>query len=190
VRYTVDDQAAKTCPDFHSRHEVRGSRLMARLPAPLWVSLFICLVLCLLLSSLFIDAKGRYFLGSPLKVETAMPVQAMVGKPFSITLRVSNLLTDQPSSRYYLVMRDDFLRTVHWGAPPPHADRIEASHHRLFFEFEPLPPGGNRTLQFSFIPQLGGTVPFIAQVYSPCNQLRDQITQHILVAGGGSVRIE
>ena len=191
VRYTEDGQAAKDCPDFHSRQEVRGSRLMARLPAPLWVSLLLGLILLgLLASSLFIDPRARYFVGSPLQVEMAIPSRTVVGRPFTITMRVTNLLANQPSSRYYLVLNDDFFRIVQWDAPPPSAERMEASRNRLFFEYEPLPPGGQRILQFSFRPRLGGVAPFNAQIYSPSNQLRDQETREIPVLGGGNAWIE
>lgn len=190
--YTADGQAAKACPEFHSHQEQRAPRLLSSLPAPLWVSLFISMILlALLLATLFIDQKGRYFFGSPLQVDTAIPAHAIVGHPFTITMRVTNLLTDQPSSRYYLVISDEFFRIMQWDAPPPRAERLDVSHHRLFFEYEPLPPSGQRTLQFSFIPRLGGTAPFIAQIYSPSNQLlRDQLEQHIQVTGGGEVRVE
>ena len=172
LRYTEDGQAAKDCPDFHSRQEVRGSRLMARLPAPLWVSLLLGLILfALLASSLFIDPKARYFVGSPLRVEEAIPASTMVGRPFTITCGSPTCWRTSSASRYYLVMNEDFFRIVRWEAPPPGVEHMQVSRNRLFFSYEPLPPSGQRTLQFSFRPRLGGMAHFNAQIYSPSNQL-------------------
>ena len=182
ARYTPDGDAAKLCSVFSSSHELRGSRLMTMLPAPLWVSLLLFLILAsLAIASWFIDPMRLYFRGSPLQVETAVPQEVTPGQSFVVTMRVTNLLS-RPSTPYFLEISADFLQTVDWESSMPPASHVNAYHQRLFLEYEPLPPGGYRTMQLSFTPRQGEIAPFTAKLYAPSNQLRHTISAPIVIA--------
>lgn len=185
VRYTADGDAAKTCPEFHARTEVRSSRMLALLPAPLWVSALLFLILaCVMLAAWFIDPLGRYFHGNPLRVETAIPREVVAGEPFTVTMRLTNLL-DRPSTHIYVEIDDSFLRSVNWAnQPSPHPSHIAHQRHKLILEYEPLPPGGQCLLEYPLIPRGDEIAPFSARVYSPSNQLRHTLNVPIQVAQG------
>lgn len=181
VRYTPDGDAAKQCRDFASSHEVRGSRLVVGLPAPLWVSILLLLILgSMALAGWFIDPAGRYFFGSPLRVETAVPQQVLAGEPFKVDLLITNLL-DHPSAHVTLDIDSAFLADVDWQLPDPRPERLEADRTRLLLEYEPLPRGAQRHLMLYFTPRRDGVVTFGARIYAPGNQLRSRIAAPIQV---------
>jgi len=183
VHFTPDGEAAKHCPEFSAHTEVRGSRMMLKLPAPLWVSLLLLLVLTgLAAAAWFIDPIGRYFRGSPLRVQTTMPQQVEVDEPFIVKLAIQNLL-DRPSTRVYVEIGSDFLSAVDWEVPYPHPERLESYQNRLLLEYEPLSPNSERVLQLPFIARHGGTAVFTAAIYAPSNQLIRRITVPIQVGG-------
>lgn len=184
--YTPDGEAAKTCAEFRSRYEERAPRLMSSLPAPLWVSVLLVLILTSLAAAAwFIDPYGRYFHGSPVRIETIVPDQVTAGTPFIVATRVTNLL-DRPSTRIYVELGEDLLAAADWGTPSPAPRHIDRYYHRVLLEYEPLPPGGQRTYYFSFTPRRAGVVPIIARIYAPSNQLRYVINVPIIAVPGAT----
>ncbi|HEX2951119.1 MAG TPA: hypothetical protein VHV83_16365 [Armatimonadota bacterium] len=181
-RFTPDGDAAKNCPEFRSRGEIRGSQLMAKLPAPLWVSaLVLVILLSLTAATWFVDPAERYFLGNPLRVETAIPQEVLAGEPFQVTMRVTNLL-NRPSSRIYVEIDNRFLSAVDWEMPQPQPERIDSDHNRLLLEYDSLPPNGQRTLLFTFTPRQASITPFTAKIFAPSNRLRHTMKIPILMA--------
>jgi hypothetical protein len=181
TRYTPDLEAAKDCPDYRPRTEIRGSRLLANWPSPLWVSTLLCLILLSLgLATWLIDPAGQYFHGSQLQIITNVPQQVVVDKPFAVTMDMANLLA-QPSARIYVQIDANFLAMVDWRMPTPTPLRYGFDrHHALVLEFDPLPSYARRTITLPFVARHSGvtaparpgavTLPFIVTVYSPLNQ--------------------
>jgi len=183
TRFTPDNQAAKDCPAFVSRHEVRGSRWLTQLAAPLWVSVLILLILgSLAAASWFIDPAARYFRGNPLRVETAVEQQAIAGHPFQVRMLITNVM-DRPSTRLYVEIGSEFLAHADWIVPTPQPKRLELDRQRLLLEYESLPRNGQLQLLLTFIPRQEGTLNFIARVFAPSNQMRRVIAVPVQVNG-------
>ncbi|MHB9130759.1 MAG: hypothetical protein ACYDBB_06675 [Armatimonadota bacterium] len=175
TNFTPDLEAAKTCSAFRSRHEVHAPHILANIPAPAWVSLFLLLVIFGLAGAVwFIDPLGRYFLGNPLRLETAIPTQVAVGQPFEVTMRVTNLL-NRPSTHIYVEIGKEILAVADPGMPDPRPESISRMRDRILLEYEPLPAGKFEVLHIPFIPRKQGIAKFSAKVYAPINQLRNEV---------------
>lgn len=185
MRYTPDGEAAKNCPTFRSRNEVRDSRMHWNVPAPVWVSALLLLVMVALgVAAWFIDPAGRYLYGNPLRLETVVPAQVTVGQPFTVTMRITNLL-DRESTHIYIEIGDKFLANAMPAMPAPEPLRIGHYKSRLLLEYDPLQAGGQSIIQLPFTPIHKGNAPFVAKVYAPSNQLRHIVNVPIVMKDPG-----
>lgn len=183
--YANDPETARTCAFFRSQHEVAPPRLRWTIPAPVWVSLLLLLVMTGLMGAVW-TIDPRYFLGNPLRLERAVPTQATVGVPFTVTLRVTNLL-HQTSTPFLVEISQDFLATADPAMPLPPPARINRYRDRLVFAYPPLPADGQRTLRLPFTPHRAGKTFFVARIYAPSNQLRHEIRDPLEVRNGRTV---
>ena len=180
ARFTPDGEAAKDCPSFHSRNEVRDSHLHWNIPAPGWVSALMLLILLgLAIAGWFIDPSMRYFHGNPLRLETAVPFQASLGRPFNITMRITNKL-GITSTRFYLEIGEQFMSDVLSGPPSPAPlsfARFTTGQYknRLVLEYDSLPAHGSENVLLPFIPRKKGALVFVARIYAPRNQLVGEV---------------
>jgi uncharacterized protein (DUF58 family) len=163
--------------------------MLAKLPAPLWVATLLLLILTgLAAATWFIDPIGRYFVGNPLRVETAVPQVVFVNEPFTVTMRLTNLI-NRPSSRIYLEIGDAFLRDMDWGTPSPPPERMDRYRNRLLLEFAPLPPNGQRIIQLPYTARRAPVAPFEAKIYAPSNQLHHKVLVPITVEPRSTVHL-
>jgi len=186
--YTPDQEAAKKCSDFRSRYEVRRPRMLWTIPAPVWVSmLLLAVIIGLGAAAWFIDPIGRYLHGNPIWPETVVPKQVTVGEPFYVTMRVRNLL-NQTSTRIYIEIDKQFLAMADpiMPLPQPSPEYISRDSNRLVLQYQPLPAYGEMRLRLPFVPRASGTAPFIARIYAPSNQLRQEVSVPISVIAAQS----
>jgi len=166
---------ATRCPHFRARTEERQPSWRITVPAPVWVSAMMLLILVMLGSAIwFIDPTGRVLHGNPLRLETTVPRQVIAGQPFNITMRFTNILP-QVSTRIFVEVSGGFLSVAEPGMPTPPPVRYSRTGDRLVFEYQPLPSGGQRVVQLPFVARNTGTAPFVARVYAPENQLRQEV---------------
>ena len=177
ARFTADGEAAKTCPAFASRYAERDSRFIANLPAPLWVSFSLLLVILgLSLLAWGIDPAGRYFFGDRLQLSLAVPAKVPVNTPFQVRLRVTNPL-DQPSTRLYIEIGEEFLANATAGEPTPRPEHIVRlrSQHRELLGYDPLPADGQRDFLLPFMLLQQRNTPLVVRLYSPINHLCKEV---------------
>lgn len=178
--FHADGEGAKECPYFDSRHTVREPNMLWTVPAPVWISAMLFLLVCVLFAAAwFVDPAARYFLGNPLRLETSVPAQVTVGDPFQVTMRVRNL-ADRASTRIYLEIGEEFLAHATYSQPNPAPRRISSYRGRLLFEYDPLPAHGQQVLVLPFTLEDAQTVPFVARIYAPINQLRHPVSVPII----------
>jgi len=191
ARYTPDGEAAKSCPSFRSRNELHDSSMQWNVPAPVWVSTLLLVILVgLCIAAWFIDPTGRYFRGNPLRLETMVPSQVMLGQQFYIKMRITNLM-DRNSTRLYVEVGDEFLANALPGMPAPTPARISRTKNHLLLEYDPLPKYGWMTVLLPFTPMHKGAVPFTAKIYAPSNQLRQIVnTPPIIIRDPGVAMLE
>jgi hypothetical protein len=173
--YAPEGEAAKRCPFFDSRHTIRPSRIAGTLPAPVWVLGILAVIMGgLMVSIWFVDPSWMRFAGQPVRLETIMPAEAIIGKPFTVTLRMTNRW-HHPTHRVTIEIGDEVLAAATPGMPTPIPTRMSYTARRLLLEYSP--PATNRVweLQLPFTPQVRGRVIFSARIWAPRDQLRQLI---------------
>lgn len=171
ARFTPDQEAAKSCPAYHSRHQERDARLFTKLPAPLWVVSLLLIILGVLASLMwFIDPYGRYFFGNPLGLSIQVPRQVALQQPFQITIRITNELNVR-STPIYVEIGEEYLQAAALEMPYPQPRRIMRSPERLLLEYPPLNAKAVLPLRLSFVPTRPGVSFFVARIYAPSSHL-------------------
>lgn len=170
-RYTPDGDAAKDCPSFRSRNEVRDIRMQWDVPAPVWVSsLLLVILLSLAVAAWFIDPALRYFRGNPLYLKHNVPPEVAVGQMFNIKMFITNPM-NTTSTRYYIEIGEKFMAGVMPGVPMPEPLSVGHYRNRLVLEYDPLPSNSSQLVLLPFKALKKGTLSFSARIYAPRNQL-------------------
>lgn len=187
IHFTPDLEAAKSCPAFRSQFEVRDARMLAQLPAPLWVVFLLTLVVgCLTAAAWFIDPYGRYFFGNPLDLRADVPAIVAVGKPFTVTLRITNLLDKARSTPIMIEVIGDEYQLISASNQPR---KITYNNEHFVLEYAPLDSGAMRSIRLQLVQRKLGEARFIARVYAPGNHQSHEVNTEIfalanLVDGG------
>ncbi|MHB0936035.1 MAG: hypothetical protein ACYDCO_04190 [Armatimonadota bacterium] len=177
VHFAPDLEAAKSCPAFRSQFEVRDSRLLAQLPAPLWVVFLLTLIVgSLTAAAWFIDPYGRYFFGNPLDLRADVPAMVTVGKPFTVTLRITNLLDKARSTPVYIEVIGNEYQLVSASSQPR---KITYNSEHFVLEYPPLDSGAMQSIRLQMVQRKLGGARFIARVYAPANHQSHEVNTEI-----------
>ena len=184
-RFTPDLEAAKSCPGFRSRFEAREAGVFAQLPAPLWVVFLLTLIVgCLTAAAWFIDPYGRYFFGNPLDLQANVPAVVTTNQPFTVTLRITNLLENARSTRIYIEIGEEYVNAAIPGPAFPPPRKVTYSSNRFVLEYGPLGRGAVLPVRLQFIQHKLGEAKFVARVYAPGNHLSHEVNTTIFALGG------
>ena len=181
VHFTPDLEAAKSCPAFRSQFEVRDSRLFAQLPAPLWVVFLLTLIVgCLTAAAWFIDPYGRYFFGNPLDLRAEVPAIVTVGQPFTVTLRITNLLDKARSTPIYIEVIGNEYQLISASNQPR---KITYNNEHVVLEYNPLGRGAMQAVRLQLVQRKLGDASFNVRVYAPANHQSHEVNTTIFALG-------
>lgn len=184
LNFTPDLEAAKTCPVFRSRFDARDARILAQLPAPLWVVFLLTLIVgSLTAAAWFIDPNGRYFFGNPLDLQANVPSVVTVNEPFTVTLRITNLLDTTRSTPIYIEIGKEYVAAALAGQVSPSPRKVTFSSDHYVLEYPPLGRGAVLPVHLQFIQHKLGEARFAARVYAPSNHLSHEVNTTIFALG-------
>lgn len=185
VNFTPDLEAAKSCPAFRSRFEARDARILAQLPAPLWVVFLLTLIVgSLTAAAWFIDPYGRYFFGNPLDLRADVPAVVTINQPFTITLRITNMLDTVRSTPVYIEIGEEYVSAALAGQASPAPRKVTYSSNHYVLEYGPLGRGAVLPVRLQFIQHKLGEARFVARVYAPGNHLSHEVNTTIYALSG------
>lgn len=167
--FSPDRNVAQKCPSFHSRDEVRGSRWLRALPAPVWVAITLLLLVIGITAVIWvIDPDGQLWSGrEQLSIDVTVPAQMQLGVLNTVEILIKNP-THNRVSRWYLELDGSLCSNTaaEMSMPLPEPTTLKRNSEGTNYQLEFPPVKDWKQVRLYFRPKRLGEQTLIIKLYT------------------------